>query len=146
MMGMTKRKEERLTERIGNHNLHGDLGRGVDAVLGVGDEARVHAAGQGLAGLGKGGLSGGVVGGVEGEDDHVANVGLNLVGRVDEASRAADSDLQGMSVITQVSNDPGRLTLWVAATPGAAGVAWPGCVGEPSAGGAAGGGASAGGG
>lgn len=85
-------EEEERTKRSRDHHLHGHLGRRDDAVVFVGLKARVHAAGEELAGGGKGGLGDGVVLAQEGEDDHVADVGRDAVGLVDEALGAADGD------------------------------------------------------
>lgn len=81
-----------LTERSRGHDLHGNLGRGRDGVVGVGEEARVHAAVEGLAGGVKGRLGDGVVLGQELEHDGVADGDVERVGLVDEATGPADLD------------------------------------------------------
>ncbi len=83
------------TERRGDHDLHGDLRGRVDGVVGVGLVARVHAAGERLAGGVKGGLGGGVVLAEVGEDDGVADGGLDLLGAEGEALGPADGDAMG---------------------------------------------------
>ena len=83
------------TEGRGNHDLHGDLRGRVDGVVGVGLVARVHAAGEGLAGGVKGGLGGGVVLAEVGEDDGVADDGLDLLRAEGEALGPADGDAVG---------------------------------------------------
>lgn len=97
----------RLTERSGGRNLHGNLGRRRDGVVGVGEEARVHAARHGLAGRVERRLRHGVVLGQELEDDRVADGHAELVGLEDEAARAADLD----GVAGAGRGDRGRLAL-----------------------------------
>lgn len=74
--------------------MHGNLGRGADGVVGVGHEAGVHATSQGVAGRREGGLGSSVVLAHEGEDNHVPNVGLDLIGNEDETSGTANHDLR----------------------------------------------------
>lgn len=82
-----------LTERSRGHNLHSDLRSGNDGVVGVGLEARVHAALQLLARSVEGRLGNGVVHGVELEDDGVTNGNVvELRGGVDEASGSSNGD------------------------------------------------------
>ncbi len=76
-----------LTERSGDLNLHGDLGRGVDSAVGVGLETRVHATRKGIARGGETRLGDGVVGVPEGEDDGVTDGSLDRGGAVGKASR-----------------------------------------------------------
>ena len=83
------------TEGRGDHDLHGDLRGRVDGVVGVGLVARVHAAGERLAGGVKGGLGGGVVLAEVGEDDGVADDGLDLLRAEGEALGPADGDAVG---------------------------------------------------
>lgn len=89
-----------LTERVVDHNLHGDLRRGVDGIVGVGDEARVHAAGERLARIVKSRLGSGVVGGEEGEDDHVPDVGMDALGMVDKTSGTANVNLDEAVIVS----------------------------------------------
>lgn len=79
-------------ERVGGHDLHGDLGRGNDAVVRVGHVARVHAAGKRVARGLETRLGNGVVLAVEGEDDHVTNVGGDLLGEERETLGTTDID------------------------------------------------------
>lgn len=83
----------RLTQRSIRKDLQSDLGRGRDSVVGVGHEARVHAALESLTGGVEGRLGDGVVHGVELEDDGVANrYVVQLIRREDQAGRSAHSD------------------------------------------------------
>lgn len=82
-----------LTERSRGHNLHSDLRSGNDGVVGVGLEARVHAAFQLLARGVEGRLGNGVVHGVELKDDGVTNGDVvELRRRVDETGGSSDGD------------------------------------------------------
>lgn len=73
--------------------MHGNLGRRADGVVGVGHEARVHTAGEGIARLREGGLRSGVVLAHESEDNHVTNGSLDLIGNEDETSGTTDHNL-----------------------------------------------------
>lgn len=79
--------------RQGVH-LHREGGRRRDGVVRVGEEGGVEAGRQPDAGLIKGRLGEGVVGGEEGEADDVAEGGADAAGVVDEIG-AADLDLDG---------------------------------------------------
>lgn len=79
-------------ERVGGHDLHGDLGRRNDGVVRVGHIARVHAAGKRVARGLETRLGNGVVLAVEGEDDHVTNVGGDLLGEERETLGTTDID------------------------------------------------------
>lgn len=82
-----------LTERLADHDLHGDLGRRRDGVVGVGHETSVHAVGEGIARGIKGRLGDGVVLGEELKDNKVADGNVvQLVRDKDQASRATDSN------------------------------------------------------
>ena len=82
-------------EGVGGHDLHGNLGRGDNGVVGVGHEAGVHTAGEGVAGGVESGLGDGVVLAVEGEDDHVTNIGGDLLREEGETLRTTDVDGMG---------------------------------------------------
>ena len=85
-----RKEEERLTKRSVNHDLHGDLGRRVDSVVGVGLETRVHTASKGIARGIESRLGNGVVLAEEGEDDAVAHGSLELLRLEGEALGATD--------------------------------------------------------
>lgn len=82
----------RLTKRSIDHNLHSDLGRRRNGVVGVGLESRVHAALERLARLGEAGLGDGVVVGEEFEDDGVTDGDGELVRLVGETTGATNLD------------------------------------------------------
>lgn len=82
-----------LTERLADHDLHGDLRRRRDGVVGVGHETSVHAVGEGIARGIKGRLGDGVVLGEELKDNKVTDGNVvQLVWDKDQASRATNSD------------------------------------------------------
>lgn len=85
-------KRKKLTKRSVNHDLHGDLGRRVDSVVGVGLETGVHTASKGIARGLEGGLGDGVVLAEEGEDNAIAHGGLDLLGLESETLGATDRD------------------------------------------------------
>lgn len=88
--------------------MHGNLGGGDDAVVGVGLEARLHATLDGLAGSIKGRLSDGVVGSEELKDDHVTDGDVvELIRLVDQATGATNSD----SVCSRGMGNGGSLAL-----------------------------------
>lgn len=88
-------KKRGLTEGLGGHDLHGDhRGRG-DGVVGVGLGVGVHAALKRVARLVEGGLGSGVHLGHELEDDHVANVGLDLGRGEHEAGVTTNNNVVG---------------------------------------------------
>lgn len=103
---------EELTKGFSGGDLHGDLRRRDDSVVGVGLMASVHAALESLAGGVEAGLRDRVVLGEELEDDHVTNGDiLQLIGLVDQPSRASNSDGvggrggRGSSLATRRSSD-----------------------------------------
>ena len=84
-----------LTERSVDHDLHGNLRRGVDSVVGVGLEARVHTAGQRITGCFERGLRYGVVLAAEGEDDGITDGDGHLRGVELQTLRTANRDAVG---------------------------------------------------
>ncbi len=82
----------RVTEGLGGHDLNGDHGGRADGVVGVGLGARVHAALEGIAGRAEGGLGGSVHLFLEAEDDHVADVGLDLGSSEHKTGITTDAD------------------------------------------------------
>lgn len=88
------------TKRGVNHNLHRDLRRRVDGVVGVGLVTRVHAAVEGSAGGVESGLGSRVVLAEEAEDDSVANRGAYLLRVEGETLRTTNSDTVGSAAST----------------------------------------------
>lgn len=82
----------KLTERCADHDLHGDLGRRVNGVVGVGLVSRVHATIEGNARGVESGLGGGVVLAQEGEDDGIALGSRELRGVKGKTLGTTDSD------------------------------------------------------
>lgn len=86
--------------------MHSDLGRGVDGVVGVGLETRVHTTVKRVARSVEGRLSGSVVLAEEGEDDGIANGSLELLGAEGKTLRATDGD--AVSSTAGTNNGIGR--------------------------------------
>lgn len=79
-------------KRLGRHDLHRDLGRRDDGVVGVRLRVGVHAAVERVAGRGEAGLGGGVHLAHELEDNHVTDGSLDLLGGEDQAGITANDD------------------------------------------------------
>jgi len=84
-----------LTQRGVDHDLHGNLGRRVDGVVGVGLVSRVHAAGEGIARGLKRGLRDSVVLAQEGEDERVTDGGPEDLGVERETLGSTHGDAVG---------------------------------------------------
>lgn len=85
--------ESLLTERLVGHDLHSDLGRWRDGVVGVGKEARVHTAGQSLARRVERRLGNSVVLREELENNGITNGHVvQLIWLISETARAANLD------------------------------------------------------